>query len=385
MESLWVSKIERLRSLVEEWVLQPKIAVDTEFIRVETFYPVPALVQLAIADQAWLIDPLAVKRPEVLARVFYSQDCLKVMHACYEDLEVIERLTQLSCRNVFDTQLGAAYMGMGPQIGYQRLVQEMLGVRVDKEESRSDWLQRPLSSAQIHYALQDVAYLLPIHRMMQEQLQAKGHWERICEDHQLLLSEREDLVSDEERYTQVANAWKLKPRNLHVLRALCVWREQEARRRDLPRTFLIRNNSLLPLAQQLPLQRSALSLVEGMTPRILRREGDALLEVIKHAAAEPVSMFPPRLPLPWPREIQVIHGLMRVLIDQVAEGLQLPSDLVVRKRHFDELIECYLGIRSPSPRWLGWRHEVIYTPMMVLLAGHDQEIRTMHQARHGSV
>ncbi len=382
---MWVSKIERLRSLVDEWVLQPRIAVDTEFIRVETFYPVPALVQLAIADQAWLIDPLAVKRPEVLARVFYSQDCLKVIHACYEDLEVIERLTQLSCRHIFDTQLGAAYMGMGPQIGYQRLVQEMLGVHVDKEESRSDWLQRPLSSTQLHYALQDVAHLLPIHRMMQEQLQAKGHWERISEDHQLMLLEREDTVADEELYTQVTNAWKLKPRNLHVLRALCIWREHEARRRDLPRSFLIRHNSLLLLAQQLPLHRTALSLIEGMTPRILRREGDAILEVIKNAAADPVSQFPPVLPLPWPREIQTIHAAIRALVNQVAEGLQLPADIVVRKRHLDDLIECYLGVRSPTPRWLGWRHEVIYTPIMALLKQHDSEIRTMYQVRHGSV
>ncbi|NNM52823.1 MAG: ribonuclease D [Pseudomonadales bacterium] len=381
MEFEWVSTMGRLRSLAQDLAVKPLLAVDTEFVRVDTFYPLPGLLQMADREQAWLVDPLALPRPHELARVFYGDACTKVLHACFEDLEVLEQLTQLRCRAIFDTQLAAAYLGHGLQIGYQKLLQEELAITIRKEESRSDWLQRPLTPEQLRYAVQDVEHLLPLYDRLQQRLQALGHWERVLEDNLLLLSEVPEPVEPELVYRDVANAWRLKRQQLAVLQALCLWRETEAVRRNMPRSFLLRNNSLLPLAQQQPVHKSQLALVEGMTPRILRREGDALLEVIRTAQHSNAAAWPALLPWPWPRELRdIMMGLKQALEPQAAV-LGLPLDVLIRKRHYEELLECFMRQREPRARWLGWRHDVVFEPAMHYLAPHRDELEQWQARR----
>ncbi len=381
MEFEWVSTMSRLRPLAQSLATKPLLAVDTEFVRVDTFYPLPGLLQIADREQAWLVDPLALPRPQELARVFYGDTCTKVLHACFEDLEVLEQLTQLRCRAIFDTQLAAAYLGYGLQIGYQKLLQEELGVAIRKEESRSDWLQRPLTPEQLRYAVQDVEHLLPLYDRLQHRLQALGHWQRVLEDNALLLSEVPEPVDPELAYRDVANAWRLKRQQLAVLQALCFWRETEAERRNMPRNFLLRSNSLLPLAQLQPAQKSQLALIEGMTPRILRREGDALLEVIRTAQHSDANRWPDLLPWPWPRELRdIMLGLKQALEPQAA-NLGLPLDVLIRKRHYEELLECFMRQRTPRARWSGWRHEVVFEPAMRYLEPYRAELEQWQMRR----
>ncbi len=381
MDFEWVSTTGRLRTLSQQLASRSLLAVDTEFIRMDTFYPIPGLLQLADQEQAWLIDPLALPRPHELARLFYAETCTKVIHACFEDLEVIEILTRLRCRSVFDTQLAASYLNYGPQVGYQRLLHDELQIDIVKEESRSDWLQRPLSAEQIDYAVKDVEHLLPLYEHLRQRLQALGHWDKVLEDNRLLLSERQEINDPHLLYSQIPNAWKLNRSSLNVLRALCLWREQEAMQRDLPRNFLLRSTSLLPLAHALPSTKSQLAAIEGVTPRILRREGDAILKVIRTAAHDEPQRWPPLLLFPWPRSIKEVVEGMKNVVQKQAQWVGLPVDVLIKKRHYEEMLEFLLGVRQPSERWLGWRKEVVYNPLMAWLAPQRHELMQWLQSR----
>lgn len=381
MDFEWISTPGRLRSLVRELETCSLLAVDTEFLRVDTFYPIPGLLQLADAEQAWLIDPLALPQPLELARLFYAQRPLKILHACYEDLEVIQQLSGLQVREVFDTQLAASYLGYGLQVGYQRLLQAELGIVISKEESRSDWLHRPLSGQQLQYAVQDVRYLLPLYEAMRERLIELGHWERVEEDNKLILIEFAETIDADELWREVHGAWRLSRQQLAVLRALCAWRERQARERNIPRGFLLKNESLLQLAARQPRNFHQLESIEGMSPRILRREAEGILQLIDDAASTPEDLRPALLPRPWPREMRDIMGTCRDLLSARAQALGLPVDVLIRKRQYEQLLDLYLADAEPSARFQGWRREEVWVPVMRVFDEQRQTLRQWDQER----
>ncbi len=384
MDFEWISTPGRLRSLVRQLETQSMLAMDTEFLRVDTFYPIPGLVQIADAEQAWLIDPLALSQPIELARIFYAHHIVKVLHACYEDIEVMQQLSRLQVRQVFDTQLAAAYLGYGLQVGYQRLLYEELGIHISKEETRSDWLHRPLSAQQLQYAVQDVRYLLPLYAVLQRRLQDLGHWDRVIEDNHLLLAEWSLTPEPQSLWRDLPSAWRLSRPQLAVLQALCTWRERQARERNVPRGFLLKNVSLYPLASLQPRDFRQLERIEGMNPRILRREADSLLALIEAARATPIELCPPALPRPWPREIRDIMSECREAVALRAQALDLPVDILIRKRQYDELLDVYVAASEPSQRWQGWRHEEVFLPVMAVFDTHRVDLLAWNRERYAS-
>ena len=168
----WIDSDTELARAVESW--GAIIALDTEFIRTNTFYPIPGLYQVASNSNIFLIDPLLIEEWQPFKDYLLDPETVKVLHACQEDLELIYAHLQIVPQNVVDTQLANAYVSENYSLSYAKLVEQNLGLQVDKQQTRSDWLQRPLSDDQLHYAVVDVEHLVAIFEQLQQQLYDKS-------------------------------------------------------------------------------------------------------------------------------------------------------------------------------------------------------------------
>jgi ribonuclease D len=295
----WIRDNDSLGRFCAEWQQLPYVALDTEFMRVDTFYPIAGLLQIGDGVRAYLIDPLTIDNWQPLAALLENPAVVKVVHACSEDLEVLLRLTGSLPAPLFDTQLAAAYLNLGFSMGYSRLVQEVLGIDLPKGETRSDWLQRPLSDTQISYAAEDALHLAEVFVQLRPKLSDdKYAW--VLEDGAELVANLRREVDPYEVYREAKLAWKLSRAQLAVLRELCAWREREARARDLPRNRIIREHSLWPLARTQPDNLGALAKIEDMHPRTVRQDGEFLLDLIKRSGSVSPDQWPPAVPEPLP-------------------------------------------------------------------------------------
>ena len=297
----WIADNASLAQHCASWRCLPFVAVDTEFMRVDTFYPIAGLLQVCEGERAYLIDPLLIDDWTPFAELLQDPAVVKVLHACSEDLEVFLRLTGSLPSPLFDTQLAAGYLNLGFSMGYSRLVQAVLDIELPKGETRSDWLQRPLSETQVSYAAEDVLHLAEVYGRLQQQLSVEKYaW--VLEDGAELVANLGREIAPELAYREAKLAWKLSPQQLAVLRELCAWREREARARNQPRNRIIREHSLWPLARTQPDNLVTLARIEDMHPKTVRQDGETLLRLIKQAAATPQDEWPQALPEPLPIE-----------------------------------------------------------------------------------
>ncbi|MFC3606183.1 ribonuclease D [Stutzerimonas tarimensis] len=354
----WVREDSQLADLCAQWQQQPFIAIDTEFMRVDTFYPITGLVQVGDTQRAWLIDPLLVNDWAPFAALLEDPAVMKVLHACSEDLEVLHRLTGTLPEPLFDTQLAAAYLNYGFSMGYSRLVEQVLSVELPKGETRSDWLQRPLSETQVRYAAEDVQHLAELYLALDPRLsEDKRRW--LLEDGAELAAGLRREVDPELLYRESKLGWRLTPQQLAVLRALTAWREREARQRDVPRNRIVRENCLWPLARFQPGDLTSLAKVEDMHPRTVRQDGATLLQLIRDAADTPVESLPERLPPPLPLEAAACLKKLRAVGQREAEALGLAPELTLRRKILESLLKSGYphGPYELPDSLRGWRRE----------------------------
>ncbi|PWB34686.1 ribonuclease D [Pseudomonas sp. SDI] len=358
IEIHWICDDHSLAEHCQQWRTLPYVALDTEFMRVDTFYPKAGLIQVGDGVRAYLIDPLRVSAWQPLADLLEDRNVIKVLHACSEDLEVLLRLTGSLPAPLFDTQLAAGYLNLGFSMGYSRLVQDVLGIELPKGETRSDWLQRPLSETQVSYAAEDAVHLAEVYLRLREQLSdEKNDW--VLEDGAELVAQLRREIDPYELYRDAKLAWKLSRAQLAVLRELCAWREREARSRDLPRNRIVRENALWPMARTQPNNLSALAKIEDMHPRTIRQDGEFLLGLIKQAASLPASEWPPALPEPLPIEASAVLKQLRAIGQAEAERLNIAPELMLRKKTLEALLKSgYPDGPYQLPDSLrGWRRE----------------------------
>ncbi|MBF6623675.1 MAG: ribonuclease D [Pseudomonas stutzeri] len=354
----WVLDDAHLARLCAEWRQLPFVALDTEFMRVDTFYPIAALLQVGDGRCAYLIDPLLISDWTDFSGLLEDESVVKVLHACSEDLEVFLRLTGSLPAPLFDTQLAAGYLNIGFSMGYSRLVQEVLNIELPKGETRSDWLQRPLSEMQIQYAAEDAQHLAELYQTLLPKLsEEKRAW--ILEDGAEWVANQRRETDPAEVYREVKQAWRLKPRQLAVLRALAAWREQQARARNQPRNRVLREHSLWPLARTQPVDLVGLARIEDMHPRTVRQDGETLLELIRTAAATPEQDWPAPLPEPLPLEASALLKKLRAVGQREAIALNIAPELVLRKKVLESLLKTgYPDGPYQLPDSLrGWRRE----------------------------
>jgi ribonuclease D len=338
IETQWVLDNEHLARLCAQWRQLPYVALDTEFMRVDTFYPIAALLQIGDGRCAYLIDPLLISDWTAFAGLLEDSSVVKVLHACSEDLEVLWRLTGSLPTPLFDTQLAAGYLNIGFSMGYSRLVQSVLGLELPKGETRSDWLQRPLSDMQVQYAAEDAQHLAELYQALMPRLsEDKCAW--VLEDGAELVLNLQRESDPDKAYRDVKQAWKLKPQQLAVLKVIAAWRERQARIRNQPRNRVLREHSMWPLARTQPTDLTALARIEDMHPRTVRQDGETLLELIRTAAATPEQEWPSPLPEPLPLEVSGLLKKLRAIGQREAEVLEIAPELMLRKKVLEALLK----------------------------------------------
>lgn len=336
------------------------VGVDTEFERTRTFFPRPALVQLSDGQQELLIDPLAFDPRPGLVQLWRSSG-VKVLHSCSEDLDVFRCLTGEVPQPLFDTQLAAAFSGYGFSLGYQKLLAAALGVDIPKDETRSDWLARPLSAAQKRYAALDVRYLVPLYEHLQERLEARGHKAWFNEEMAIQLADAEAGQNPQARYQMVRGAAQLGAPGRRVLRRLAEWRELQARERDVPRGFVLKDPVLMAIAQARPKNLAELAGLQELGGGEVRRFGATLLELVSAAqeetSAEPAPVSGGLLPPSLRSKVKQFKSAVAAC----AQALDIPQELLARSKEINALVaHRELGEGEMPPRLAtGWRKSAL--------------------------
>lgn len=373
-EPVWIDNNQALDHYCREWSALNAIALDTEFIRTDTFYPQPGLIQVGTTSQVFLIDPLTINQWQPFKDLLEHPGTVKILHACSEDLEVFKLLTGTVPSSLFDTQLAAAFANLGFSLGYQSLLKQLLGIDLPKDETRSNWRQRPLTEAQIRYASLDVTHLLEVHEQLLKRLSGQPQKDWLLEDCAALT--RNILPADPENaYREVKRAWQLRPQQLGVLQALCIFREGEARRADVPRNRVIPKGSLWPLACYQPDNRNALKVIQDMKPPVIRSYGDQILAIIKNSSKLPKKQLPAPLPSPLPKSAREYGKAIKKVLTKQAHTLDLPVELLLPGKVTTPILRTWLttGQFALPESITGWRREIIGQPLINHLVQLDQK------------
>ena len=370
-DPLFVTSNEELNALCSRWRTLPVLALDTEFIRVDTFYPKLGLIQLCDGSSNYLLDPLKLTDWQAFIEILSSHSVIKVFHSCSEDLVVFAELFHHVPYPLFDTQKAAAFLGMGYSISYQNLVKQVLDIDVEKGETRSDWLRRPLTQEQITYAALDVAYLPRIVSILQERLQNSGRmewFEAECRD--MVLQASRNIQQDDwhDYYLTMGAAWRLNERQLGALQRLCQWRESEARRRNKPRSWVAKDTELMALAQAMPADRAQLRDIRDLGKYLLQHDAEILLELIARPHSGP-ALRPDLVEQPLTPQMRKQLKACQEVVRSKAEAMNIAPEMLARKKQLLPLLSmAEQGNLSWPEELSGWRQEVLESDLRRVLS-----------------
>jgi len=357
-----ITDAPRLEALCDELSGEAFYAIDTEFHTERTYWPALALIQLAWRDRVALVDPLAVD-PRPLGRLFDGPGTA-VAHAAGQDLDILWRACGVAPRQVFDTQIAAGFLGMStPSLA--RLVDQVLGIGLEKGDQLSDWLHRPLPDTQLAYAAGDVEHLLALRTEMSEQLARRGRLDWAIEEcHRVLADRRRDVVP-EEAWWKVGDVRRLTGRSRGVAQEVTAWRERKAAAVDRPRRSVLSDLAVLTIAQRPPRDRQSLEKLRGVDGRSLAKGGAAeILQAVERGRN--LSSDELRLPpdVAESRASQVAVAVSAGLVRQIAEELQFDQSLLANRSDIALLV-----VGAPSRIDEGWRRDIVGTPLRRLLDG----------------
>ena len=346
------------------------IAVDTEFMRENTFWPELCLIQIADSNHAAAIDPMApdIDLQPLLDLLVDNEDVLKVFHAGGQDVEIIFNLTGKTPHSIFDTQIGQMALGQAEQVGYSNLVEAWLGVQLDKGARFTDWSRRPLDKRQIDYAIGDVTHLAKIFPMMLKKLvkTGRGHW--LDEEMEKLADPAHYSVDPDKAWLRI-KAPTRKPEVLGRLKALAAWREREARNKNLPRGRIVKDETLADLAAHRPKDQDGLGRVRGLSATWKSNDiGGRLMDAL--AGAQPLAKedMPDRAPRGpgLGKEGALVADLLKLLLKIRSRELNVAARLIARS---DDLEALAAGRRDGIAMMQGWRYEVFGQAALDLVEG----------------
>jgi len=270
------------------------IALDTEFIRDQTYYPELCLLQLSNGEIAASVDPIALSDLTPLLDILFNPAIVKVLHSGRQDLEIFQNSWQQIPQPLFDTQVAAKCTGLGDQLGYANLVKLLLDVDLSKSQTRTDWARRPLTEQQLRYALDDVIYLGDLYQQMNKTLHGKPEDAELQQALAHLADPATYRTEPQQAWLRVRERRFLKGVELAVLQALASWRETEAMRANRPRGWILKNDVLVELSRRQPRTQDELQGIQGLTAKVIERRAEVLLKLI----ADALSLPPAR----WPKE-----------------------------------------------------------------------------------
>jgi len=357
------------RAALEQWLAalpaDAALDLDTEFMRRNTFYPQLALLQLGWNGRYALVDPLAFDIGDALRPLLGNGQLLTVMHSGSEDLEALAPLLPGGPARLFDTQIAAAFVGMGLGISYRALVAELVGAELDKGETRSDWMQRPLTESQRAYATLDVVYLEPVHEQLAARLEQRGRSPWHAEDCERLKRRACVREGDPQPQENFRGAAEWQPAQQARLRRILLWRDKTARALDRPRPWLLEDALVMSLAQQPPANLAELE-QRSRAQRALRSAQRAeLLQVLAPPVNEEEVAQTAAIPGQALGKAKLALGEMKLKIDALAVDLDLPAGLLCPRKVLEEYV-----VTAEWPEFLGgWRKEILEAPLSRLLPG----------------
>ncbi len=353
----WIANQEQLEQVLGA-IQGPAIAVDTEFMRTNTYYPIAGVIQLFDGQRLVLIDPLEISDWQPLSRLFAYPSMIKVLHACSEDLELFQSLGIALPTPMFDTQVATALLGGGLNEGLQKLAARLLDLHLPKHETRSDWLQRPLTEKQIQYAKEDVIILLSLWQKLQIQLQQQNKLEELFAEGELTIQEAAAPAPPEKMYLKLRGGWKLQTEAQQLLAAVACWRERTARTKNIPRRFICKDDDLIQLALHQPKNMAELTKLTAIQGVSLRQFGKPLLDIIRQwpDQKKDLSDFV-RIQPPLPKNIKPLYQVVKSKAHDIAEAALIQPTLLASRSMLEELVYWYLQDQpEKQPQLLhGWR------------------------------
>jgi len=329
-----VSDSARLEQFAARLADAPAIALDTEFLRERTYRPQLCLLQLAGNDMACCVDPLAGFTLDAL-KPLLAGGTTKILHAARQDLEVLWPVFG-GVQAIYDTQIAAALTGMPSQIGYSELVRRLLGITLSKAETRTDWSRRPLSAAQVQYAIDDVVHLPALRDALDAQLAHLGRQAWLTEELQDLADPARLFVDPEKAVERLRWSAELDPDRERLAQKLAAWRERRAIDRDRPRSWILDDTALRSIVLKAPRDAADLAALPDLTPGFLERSGEAVLQVIESAML-PATLPPPaQRPRPDPALMARVKRLSAAVQAQ-AQQLSIAAEILATRRDLEHI------------------------------------------------
>ena len=357
---------DTLYKFYNQCINEKVLAIDTEFIRENTYYPSLCLIQIAGSDFASAIDPLSGVDLSIIWKLLENKNILKVFHAARQDIEIFLNLTGKIPYPIYDTQIAAMFCGLGDQIGYEGLVNKFLGLSVNKELQFTNWLQRPLSKNQIEYAISDVTHLIKIYPLIAKLIDDSNRTEWVEKEMQ--------SISDQSLYKiDPLDIWKRiklknsKPKTLNLLKHLAAWRENECKKQNIPRNKLIRDDVLVNVSYQSPQTIIELKKIRAFPKQLSHKNCNDIIETIQNANRI--------IQEDWPNVIKTYKKsnissnsleLLKLLLKFSSEESGLAEKLIANNDDLRDLIEAK---NNDLRVFKGWRYDIFGKQAISLLNG----------------
>ena len=349
---IYIESLPALENFCSSANEESAIGLDTEFVRERTYYPIFALLQISAGNRVAIIDPLTIESLAPLRSILLNPRIQKILHSGRQDLEVLLHATGVLPINVIDTQVAAGLSGLSDQIGYGTLVNNLLSIQLNKEHTRTDWLQRPLSPDQLQYASDDVAYLPAITTILLERLTKLGRLDWLIADSNTLLDPAIYANTPDLAWHRLAGNTDLPYPLLNRLKALSSWREGLAQRLDLPRSWILRDNDIHTLSRSSQLESITLPRIRGLS----REEHDRLhLEVTSMLHSLPLDSELKEKPFQPDTERKILLKKLSQIVRVAAEDLKISPTILASRRDLELLIDNPDASRITQ----GWRLNII--------------------------
>jgi ribonuclease D len=369
-----VSTPEELAASCAHLEAQPHFGFDTEFVGEETYHPRLCLVQAAAPDRLFLIDPLSTGPLDAFWRLVVDPGRVTVVHAGREEVRLCRLWTGQPPGNLFDLQLAAGLVGLTYPLGHGPLVGQLLGVRLTKGETRTEWRRRPLTPEQIRYAFDDVRCLLPAWTKLAGRLHKMGRVEWAREEFERLVRTAAPdapgaAPAADERWRKLRGLGSLDCRRLAVVRALFYWREETAARTNRPARAVARDDLIVEIARRNPTRERDLQTLRGLP----RRDLEAIVQTVLRAGELPPEEWPPAAERDQdPPQVQLTTALLTAVLGDVCARLRLAPNLVASNQDVKRLVRArFAGVALPpdSPLTLGWRATAVLPDLLAVLEG----------------
>jgi ribonuclease D len=336
-----------LQKLCQQYNNAEILAIDTEFVRTRTLYPKLGLLQIFDGKQLALIDPVAINDLSPFWQLMTNENIVKVLHACSEDLEVF--LTSANCKpvNLIDSQIVMSFLGHGLSMGYAAMVEHFTGIELDKSESRTDWMKRPLTQKQLDYASADVDYLFQLYPKFITEIEQAGQLDYAKQETQLLIERKFTPIDEDNLYCQMKLACRLNSKQLNTLKHLVRWRFQQAKKRDLPIGFVAKDHTLMAIAQHNPQTIEAMNRVKGAELLDIRHKGKTMLTIVKLALETDESDYPKTIARldEYPGYKQLFKTV-KAFIVVIAEKNGLAIENLASKKQINQFLTWHFNVND---------------------------------------